>query len=142
MEIAAGRPISRASTIEMLQHAHQQLAPLAAEPSRPVASDLLGRQLLACPQVRRPSRVSRSACERRSVRDGSRRVRPRRSSLSNNRTSRARSIPSRSARSDCDSPGLAAITTRTEYCAGLMSIGASVDEILEHPDLQAPDEIA
>ena len=67
----------------------------------------------------------------------SRWVRPRFSSLSSRRTSRARSMPSVSARSDCEIPGLAPITTSTEYCAGRMSIARErADEVLEHPDLR------
>ncbi len=44
---------------------------------------------------------------------------------------RARSMPSRFAAAIWDRPGLAPITVITEYCVGLMSTAASVDEILE-----------
>ena len=43
----------------------------------------------------------------------------------------------------CERPGLASMTSSTEYCAGRTFIGLSVcDEVLEHPELQPAQEIA
>ena len=59
------------------------------------------------------------------------------------RASRARSILSALPITACERPGLAAIRTSTEYCAGRTSTGAErADEVLEDRDLQPAQEIA
>ena len=131
---------SRASQVaQCLRSARDADAELLGE----VAFVDRGERLGALAAVPGPAVVSCSACERRSTGEARRCVRPRFSSRSSRRTSRARSMPSSSATSACDRPRLAPITEQHRILRRPhIDAGQRPDEVLEHPDLDAAQEIA